>query len=148
MTHQPNVGEGHCACGAYPGGLCDGWCYGACGLSHWDELELRRQLAAKTAECDALKHDISRHVQTCAELATECERLRESQQEISVALGVSGCDAAEMLNVIDSMLENAERYMWLRAEAAEAFTVNVQPWEIYSGDELDAAIDAARKETP
>lgn len=38
---------------------------------------LELALAAKTAECDALKHDIERAITTNTELATECERLRD-----------------------------------------------------------------------
>lgn len=94
------------------------------GLAVEEGCMLEIELAAKTAEC---------------------ERLRESQREIAAALGVPGCDAAEMLNVIDSIREDAGRYRWLRCSPGGT----MRDW-LYMPhtEELDAAIDAARKETP
>lgn len=85
--------------------------------------ELERDLAAKTAECDALKHDIERALETSTELATENERLRE----------------------------DAERYLHVRNSEAKTgnLVVHRRVYDGYhhaiTGAELDAAIDAERK---
>ena len=92
-------------------------------------------------------------------VTAERDAMRESQHEISVALGVPGCNAAEMLNIIDGLREDAERYRWLKEntilrEQKEnmRFVWEFPNWLTRSGDypytrndSIDAAIDAAMR---
>lgn len=123
-------------------------------IAHTRTLE--RALAGKTAECEALQQELNYFAVFGNESVAECDRLRESQREISVALGVPGCDAAEMLNVIDSIRKDAERHRWLRNQnwtQRGLFVVSAEQRDVVmvgtncpSQELLDAAIDAARKE--
>ena len=48
--------------------------------------ELQAEIARLRAEVEALKHDNARHVETCAEQATEVERLRAEVERKDAAL--------------------------------------------------------------
>jgi hypothetical protein len=54
---------------------------------------------------------------------------------------VAAMDAVS--SAIDALLKDAERYRWLRAQADGPNPILPRQYEANSGDELDAAIDAA-----
>jgi len=86
-------------------------------------------------------------------LEAENAALREWESRCAVALGVTGCDPEEMLNVIDNQREDAERYRWFRSK--RLWDADQFPWPVGfeypepclwdDGEMLDAAIDAVRK---
>ena len=92
-------------------------------------------------------------------VTAERDAMREWERMVAVALGVPGCNAAEMLNVIDGLREDAERYRWLKEntilrEQKEnmRFVWEFPNWLTRSGDypytrndSIDAAIDAAMR---
>lgn len=79
--------------------------------------------------------------------------LLDWESRCAIALGVPGCSPEEMLNVIDSQREDAERYRWFRSK--RLWDADQFPWPKDfeypepclwdDGEMLDAAIDAARK---
>jgi len=87
---------------------------------------------AAVREIERLRHDIERHIAIASEHATECERLRAELAECR---------------------EDAERWRYLRDDGC-GFEITVreenedgyESWVAgYPAEELDAAIDAARK---
>ena len=86
-------------------------------------------------------------------MKAENAALLDWERRCAIALGVPGCSPEEMLNVIDSQREDAERYRWFRSK--RLWDADQFPWpkdfeypEPCLWDEgkmLDAAIDAVRK---
>ena len=92
-------------------------------------------------------------VRSVIALKAENAALLDWERRCAIALGVPGCSPEEMLNVIDSQREDAERYRWFRSK--RLWDADQFPWPKdfeYSepclwddGEMLDAAIDAVRK---
>ena len=86
-------------------------------------------------------------------LEKENAALLDWESRCAVALGVPGCHPEEMLHVVDSLREDAERYRWFRSK--RLWDADQFPWPKDfeypepclwdDGEMLDAAIDAVRK---
>lgn len=116
--------------------------------------ETNMDAAAMTRKIEELEHDKVIWMEgRIAELETENAALREWESRCAVALGVPGCHPEEMLHVIDSQREDAERYRWFRSK--RLWDADQFPWPKDfeypepclwdDGEMLDAAIDAVRK---
>ena len=76
----------------------------------------------------------------------EIERLRSELQTCRNKLKASG--RAKLRAERDALKADAERYRWLRSEDSEFPAAELSDgsgYRFFCGDELDAAIDAARK---
>lgn len=92
-------------------------------------------------------------LQGYTEAARSVAALLDWERRCAIALGVPGCSPEEMLNVIDSQREDAERYRWFRSK--RLWDADQFPWPKDfeypepclwdDGEMLDAAIDAVRK---
>jgi hypothetical protein len=99
--------------------------------------ELEAQLATERAECLEQCRLLAMGGEREARLMAENAALLEWESRCAIALGVPGCAPEEMLNVIDSQLEDAERYRYVREKPAMLLHL--------SNLDFDAAINAARK---
>lgn len=110
--------------------------------------KLERALAAKTAECEALQHDIARHIKTCTELATECEALREDARHTAVGAAIERA-AAELPDnySVEIHIERGAASVYIVLPDGSSGDIDVDADNRLAA-EINAAIDAARKGTP